>query len=334
MTAMTSTTTHAPTPAQLPVCGDGIVQAGEGEACDDGNVHPGDGCTVRSAIPGALLWEVVIDLDDLMEAYDVGYEVVIDSEDNIGVLYMTVAHTQLGEFDSKACRSGISRRLNTDRPNLAIRPSDEFALGGKTNNSQGVTRLYDTLGNQVLDEEHRRRKPSVLGVGFDGAGNVIAAGFHADDDALLLRYDNMGLIGWSHFETDGVALGPVAVSSSGQIWNVRTMPRQLETYTDDGVAGCVSPMLENEGYEDVAANAEGNVLPAVGRVGCDVAQPEQVRQRRSWCGTSTTTTRTCSRSVVASRRCPVVACWSRARPTVRTGRLTACSCGTARTATC
>jgi cysteine-rich repeat protein len=242
----------------LPACGDGILQLAEGEACDDGNAHPGDGCTVSCAISGAAIWDVVIDLGDQMQN-DAGYEVVIDSEDNIGVLYMTGDAYRLAEFDSQGAPLWDFAATSTDRPNLALGPNDEFALGGKTNNDQGVTRLYDTLGNLVWTRNIAAANSSVLGVGFDGTGNVVAAGFHAGDDALLLRYDPSGLIGWSHFETDGVALGPVAVANNGRIWNVRTMPRQLESYTDDGVPGWVSPMLDDETYEDVVADVSGNV---------------------------------------------------------------------------
>jgi cysteine-rich repeat protein len=243
---------------ELPVCGDGIMQAGNGEACDDGNLESGDGCTASCAFPGELIWEVVIDIDDQLED-DAGYEVVIDSEDNIGVLYTTGGAYRLSEFDGDGNALWAFLGVNTDKPNLAIGPSDELVIGGKTMGNQGVTRVYDTLGNLVWSKNIAAANSSVLGVGVDGAGNVIAAGLHVNTDALLLRYDNMGNIDWSHFETDGVSLGPIAVNSDGQIWSVRAMPRQVETYTPDGDAGWVSPMLENEGFEDLISDADGNV---------------------------------------------------------------------------
>jgi cysteine-rich repeat protein len=242
----------------LPVCGDGIIQAGNGEACDDGNLDAGDGCTASCVIPGALIWEVVIDIGAQMED-DAGYEVVIDSGDGIGVLYRTGGAYRIAEYDADGNPVWDFASINTDKPNLVIGPSDELALGGKTNGNQGMARVYDTQGNLLWSQNIAAANSSVLGVGVDGAGNIIAAGFHANNDALLLRYDNMGNVDWSHFEMDGVALGPVAVNSDGQIWNVRAMPRQVETYAPDGAAGWVSAMLENEGFEDLVADPDGNV---------------------------------------------------------------------------
>src|SRR5262249_42129862 len=43
-TTSTSTTTPTTT-TTLPSCGDGVVQPGNGEQCDDGNATPCDGCT-------------------------------------------------------------------------------------------------------------------------------------------------------------------------------------------------------------------------------------------------------------------------------------------------
>ena len=206
------------------------------------------------------MWEVVIDFEDLMED-DAGYEVVIDSEDNIGVLFTTGAVYRLGEYDSDGVALWDYAAVNTDKPNLAIGPSDEFALGGKTNgnSNQGITRVYDTLGILSWSRNISAANSNVLGVGVDGAGNVTVAGYHVNTDALLLQYDSAGTIVWSHFEPDGVVLSPVAVDTTGQIWNVRGMPRQLETYASDGQAGWVSPMLEVENFEDVVADPDGNV---------------------------------------------------------------------------
>lgn len=54
--APTTTESGAPTTttSEAPVCGDGIV--GDGEACDDGNADPDDGCTVDCTRVGVPLW--------------------------------------------------------------------------------------------------------------------------------------------------------------------------------------------------------------------------------------------------------------------------------------
>ncbi|WP_434425186.1 PQQ-binding-like beta-propeller repeat protein [Nannocystis pusilla] len=49
----TSSTTGEPVPA---VCGDGVV--GDGEACDDGNDEPNDGCDADCTRTGAVAWTV------------------------------------------------------------------------------------------------------------------------------------------------------------------------------------------------------------------------------------------------------------------------------------
>ncbi|MDC0672497.1 outer membrane protein assembly factor BamB family protein [Nannocystis radixulma] len=49
----TTTTTGEPGP---PVCGDGIVAAGE--ACDDGNDEPNDGCDADCSVTGEVVWTV------------------------------------------------------------------------------------------------------------------------------------------------------------------------------------------------------------------------------------------------------------------------------------
>lgn len=49
----TTTTTGEPGPA---VCGDGIVAAGE--ACDDGNDEPNDGCDADCSVTGEVVWTV------------------------------------------------------------------------------------------------------------------------------------------------------------------------------------------------------------------------------------------------------------------------------------
>ncbi len=242
---------------QLPACGDGILHPNAGEACDDGNVLSGDACTQTCAIPGTLIWEQVIDVAQMED--DVGYEVVIDSEDNIGILLTTGGVYRLVEYDGDGNLLWNYAAPNTDEPSLVIGPDDQLAVGGKTNGNQGVTRVYDTLGNLTWTENVAAPNSSVVGVGIDSMGHVVAAGWHVNNDALLIRYDGAGDIVWSHFENDGVGLGPVFVDGVGQIWNVRATPRQLETYDVDGQAGWTSEMLEDETYEDVAADADGNV---------------------------------------------------------------------------
>jgi cysteine-rich repeat protein len=97
------------------ICGDGVQAAGE--ACDDGNLDAGDGCTASCAIPGATIWDVVIDIDDQLED-DAGYEVVIDSGDGIPAAAMQARLIRLSQ--STEANPALGRKRAGQRSRVQI----------------------------------------------------------------------------------------------------------------------------------------------------------------------------------------------------------------------
>ena len=86
----TSTGPDDTTMIEPPVCGDGVL--GAGEACDDGNVVDGDccsaDCSVGPAEPGQACWTVRI--EGSKNGADRGAGVVVDGADNVYVLAAVV----------------------------------------------------------------------------------------------------------------------------------------------------------------------------------------------------------------------------------------------------
>ena len=241
---------------QLPACGDGILHEGEGEACDDGNVEPGDGCTAACQLPGAELWSMIIDVNENGDD-DIGYEVVLDSGDNIDVVLTSNGDHRLAEYDSDGIGQWNYAALDTDRTSLDILSTDYLVIGGTLGN-QGAARAYDSDGNLAWTELIPANNSSVLDVAVDDMDFIIGAGYIANGDAHLYRDDDMGAEQWEVTSDGGDALGPVAVGANGQIWVIRSAPDQLETYTADGQAGWTSIELSLGIHEDLVVDGDGN----------------------------------------------------------------------------
>ncbi|WP_181234089.1 DUF4215 domain-containing protein [Enhygromyxa salina] len=241
---------------ELAACGDGYVQPSNDEVCDDGNTDPGDACTASCVVPGAVVWESILDYDDAGDD-DVGVQVVLDSGDNIDILISTNGNYRLSEYAGDGTALWSYPSLATLVPSLAVSPDDTLVVGG-SNGNQGATRMYDTDGNSQWTQNVPVNNSRVLGVAVDDMGFIVAGGYHANDKALLFRDDNTGTEDWSNFDSDGVSIRLVAVGPDGQSWAMRSSPRQLETYTAAGAPAWVSAPLDDAVYADLAVDGEGN----------------------------------------------------------------------------
>ncbi|PRQ04837.1 myxococcus cysteine-rich repeat containing protein [Enhygromyxa salina] len=224
-------------------CGDG--QLDPGEACDDGNNEPGDGCSAFCQLPGALIWERFIDIDD-QQGDDVGLEVVVDAQRNIDVLISIDASSYLlAEFDVDGNFVWSVSSLQTDKPSLELTGLDELAVGGLLG-SQGATRVWDTDGDSGWTTLVDVGNSGILGVAVDGQDFVTSVGYHSES-GFLARYDPLDLESWAQLQVTAGSLGPVGVSPSGEIWAVRGDAALLERYSVTGDPGWTAPI---EGQAD------------------------------------------------------------------------------------
>ena len=239
---------------ELPACGDGILHEAEGEVCDDGNVDPGDGCTSACQLPGAEIWSTIVDVD--MGEDDIGFEVEIDSGENIDLLLTVGGSYRIAEYDVDANPVWNFASLDTERSSLEILSNDDLVVGGFIGN-QGYTRVYDSSGNSVWSEAVQINQSSVFDVAVDDMDFIVAAGYAANSDTLLYRDDSMGMEQWSLQGNGGGGFGPVATGPLGQIWVVRESPRQLLAYTVDGDPGWNSVDLSVGTPQDLVVDPDG-----------------------------------------------------------------------------
>ncbi|KIG18309.1 Alkaline phosphatase [Enhygromyxa salina] len=238
-------------------CGDG--QLDPGEACDDGNNDPGDGCSASCQLPGELIWERFVDIDD-QQGDDVGLEVVVDAQSNIDVLISLDASSYLlAEFDLDGNPLWSVSSLQTDKPSLALTPFDEPVVGGLLG-GQGVTRVWDTKGNSGFTTLVPVGSSGILGVGADADGFVTSVGYH-EQSGFLGRYDPLDLDTWTQLQATAGALGPVGVSPSGEIWAVRGDAQLLERYSAAGTPGWTAPIVDQAGhtFEELVVGTGGEV---------------------------------------------------------------------------
>ncbi|PRP89910.1 hypothetical protein ENSA5_70170 [Enhygromyxa salina] len=246
----------------LPLCGDGIVQLGNDEQCDDANDDLGDGCTACQ-LPGALIWEQVLDLG--AQAEDIGHRVVIDSEENLNILLSTDGTFRLTEYDPEGASVWSQTALENSRPSLAIGSDDQLVIGG-TVDDQGVTRLYDTDGNLQWTQILQNQNTGILDVAIDNLNYVVSAGYFPVDAGLLARYDLGGTEDWSSSPDSAISLSSVLITPDDLIWVVRESPHRLDRYDDSGSFVGLSPTLPTARHEELVADAEGNVYLLSARV--------------------------------------------------------------------
>lgn len=238
-------------------CGDG--QLDPGEACDDGNNDPGDGCTAFCQLPGELIWERFVDVDD-QQGDDVGHQVVVDKSGNIDVLIsIDASEYLLAEFDGDGNPLWSLSSLQTDKPSLAITPFDELVVGGRLG-SQGVTRVWDGQGNSGWTTLVEVGSSGILGVAVDAQGFVTSAGYQGLN-GFLARYDPLDLETWAQLQDTAGGLGPVGVSASGEIWAVRGDAAQLERSSVSGEPGWTAAIVgqADHVFEDLVVGGGGEV---------------------------------------------------------------------------
>jgi cysteine-rich repeat protein len=233
-------------------CGDG--QLDPGEACDDGNNEPGDGCSAFCQAPGQLIWEEVVDLDEQLD--EIGRAVDVDLDGNIGVIVEQNAAYLLASFDFQGEFRWSESSVATERPSLVIRSGGQLIAGGQLG-SQGVTRAWDSSGDQLWTAIVPDGDSGILGLAIDADDDVVAAGYHPGPNGFLARYDSRGMEVWAQSQNQAGALGPVAARD--HIWVARPDADALERYSLDGTADWQISPLDGDVVRDLVADDLANV---------------------------------------------------------------------------
>jgi cysteine-rich repeat protein len=233
-------------------CGDGELDPGE--ACDDGNNEPGDGCSAFCQAPGELIWETVVDLDAQLD--EIGRAVVVDLGGNIGVIVEQSSSWLLVRFDLHGELGWSVSSVATERPSLVLGPGGQLIAGGQLG-SQGVTRAWDSAGDQLWTAIVPDGDSGILGLAIDADNDVVAAGYHPGPNGFLARYDSRGMEVWVQSQEQVGALGPVAAGD--HIWAARQDADALERFDLDGAAGWQISPLDGDVVRDLVADADGHV---------------------------------------------------------------------------
>lgn len=201
----------------LPVCGDGVVSPGAGEACDDNNVSGGDTCTADCQLAGIEIWEFYYNLPGW--GSDVGHEVEIDPSGNIDILVEHGnAHRVLQFQKTGALRwSELAGPNGWDAPqtNLAVGPDGQVVVGGVRDN-KGYVRQLESNGVIAWSYEMPNTDSGVLAADVSAFGKVVVAGHHDDTYATLFEYYSNGGLPWNNFLLPG-RFGPIAIGADGQV---------------------------------------------------------------------------------------------------------------------
>lgn len=233
-------------------CGDGVLDPGE--ACDDGNNEPGDGCSAFCEAPGQLIWEAVVDLDEQLD--EIGRAVVVDVGGNIGVIVEQDSAWLLARFDSQGELLWRVGSVATERPSLVLGVGGQLIAGGQLG-SQGVTRSWESSGDQLWTAIVPDGDSGILGLAIDADNGVVAAGYHPGPNGFLARYDARGMEVWVQSQELPGALGPVAAGD--HIWAARADTDSLERVELDGAAGWQISPLDGDVVRDLVADEGGHV---------------------------------------------------------------------------
>ena len=238
-------------PPPPPGCGDGMLDPGE--ACDDGNNIAGDGCSVLCQLPGELLWELEIDLDPDVD--DVGLEVVVDAQGQLGVLVDSgLVNQTLLALDAGGAELWQDDALLYDRPNLSVGPAGELAIAGRLG-SQATVRVWDRDGGTLITGLLDTEDSGFLGAGFDDQGFVTVSGYHGENGALA-RFDPIDVETWQQTQDVAGRLGPLALGPGGAIWTTRDLSAELERYTAEGAPSWTAGPLAGDIIEELGLDAQ------------------------------------------------------------------------------
>lgn len=233
-------------------CGDGMLDPGE--ACDDGNNEPGDGCSAFCQAPGELIWESVIDFEEQLD--EIGWAVAVDLGGNIGVILEQDTSYLLARFDAEGELEWSVTSLATERPSLVIGAGGQLVAGGQLG-SQGVTRSWESTGDQLWSAIVPDAVSGILGLAIDANNVVVAAGYHPGHNGFLARYDSRGAEVWVQSQPQAGPLGPVAVGD--HIFAARQDTDALERYSLDGAADWQISPLDGDVVKDLVAGDGGHV---------------------------------------------------------------------------
>lgn len=168
--------------APVPTCGDGVVD--DGEACDDGNNEPDDGCHPLCVEPYQAAWTANYDETG---REDRGFAVDIDAEaDAIYIVGLTQSSDASGD-DLLVQRWGL-----TDGA-LVWSWSRDLASG--TDRAEQV--VVDAKGDVV-----------VVGVETEGSGT---------EHAWLAKFDEAGVVAWERADSMGSKAEGVTLADDGRI---------------------------------------------------------------------------------------------------------------------
>ncbi|MDC0716768.1 outer membrane protein assembly factor BamB family protein [Nannocystis bainbridge] len=271
----TGSTTGAPLPA---VCGDGVV--GDGEACDDGNDEPNDGCDADCTVTGTVVWtrQGKGQLTDLAAAPD-------------GTIYI--------------CTTGVFEELSKLRAfapdgaelwtiDLPDRGPITVATGGQivlTTPHSGIHRFAPDgteLGSWTPPEEF------IIDIAAAGDGLFAISGSNAVEGQMLVRRHDLetGEIVWETATAEGPIVSPAEVVVVGErvlvpghLFDEERRPMLAAFATDTGAA--LSLALDdplNPAWKSVASLGDGG-LALAGQIvepGAHIVRRVTADQQAAW----------------------------------------------------
>lgn len=245
-----------------PVCGNGLVE--EGEACDDGNLVAGDGCSATCRPSGEILFDAIYD-----DQPCAGTRVAIAADDSIRLLGACEDDEErILAYDGSG--QSLWEAPTIESPNaIAVADTGALAVGGST-----------TLGGVLLSPSGRitRHQPdgalqwqrwfanqfvagSIADLAIDGDGHTYAAG-ELVGNATLVAYSPSGDVDWTR-EGDDAAYLALTRDASGDLWALRD-DGAVDRYTEGGMIVWTSSDEVTPVDATLAADSAGNVF-ALGR---------------------------------------------------------------------
>jgi len=194
----TSTTADAPTTSGAPVpgeCGDGVVNLGE--ACDDGNDEPNDGCDLACHASGRVEWTVEptgFSASDL--AIDPAGRILLSGWDDSGPLLLALGPDGTELWRKPAPAAG----------ELAVHATGQIFIGSTTGPVHALTANHKPLWDFAPDPPEGIFE---VVIGLDVSSDAVYVGTLGSDSRLVVRRHDIttGAVVW---ETPSPAFATLA----------------------------------------------------------------------------------------------------------------------------